>query len=286
MQEAPAVVQQRRSSDRLLDIPRNLTSDCGEAPASGADASTSRLTPASLARWLDIERPEARRQILQERLAALGFVRTMVLRTVRTAGQSLLVGMHADGPDVAWASDYARLRLIERDPRPQVLTRTGLPCVWDMPGLQAEAERQFGVSAAREFCRAVGQAGSNSGLMFAVHAGALSEWRLVSLESGRTGCDWITDGLIAQTALLATCVAEHQLPMAIDTPSARSRAADVQQQILDCLQKGMVDKVIADRLGLTLHNVDYHLRRLRSRYGARNRVQLLEAVRCESAVRC
>jgi DNA-binding CsgD family transcriptional regulator len=39
----------------------------------------------------------------------------------------------------------------------------------------------------------------------------------------------------------------------------------------------MPDKLIASQLNLTLHNVDYHLRRLRKRFGVHNRVQLTQA---------
>jgi DNA-binding CsgD family transcriptional regulator len=39
----------------------------------------------------------------------------------------------------------------------------------------------------------------------------------------------------------------------------------------------MRDKEIASQLDIPVHNVDYHLRRLRGVFGVRNRVQLIEA---------
>lgn len=82
------------------------------------------------------------------------------------------------------------------------------------------------------------------------------------------------------------------------TPRARSRAraaaaaADAepaaapvpplsrtQQDVLRCLVRGMADKEISAHLQLSPHTVDYHLRQLRKRFGARNRVQLLLASR-------
>jgi DNA-binding NarL/FixJ family response regulator len=34
------------------------------------------------------------------------------------------------------------------------------------------------------------------------------------------------------------------------------------------------DKAIAEQLNMSPHNVDYHLRQLKKKYGAQNRVQL------------
>jgi DNA-binding NarL/FixJ family response regulator len=50
-----------------------------------------------------------------------------------------------------------------------------------------------------------------------------------------------------------------------------------QQLILEHLQQGRSDKEIAYRMQLSTHGVDYHMRQLRRRYGARNRVQLVNA---------
>jgi DNA-binding CsgD family transcriptional regulator len=52
-----------------------------------------------------------------------------------------------------------------------------------------------------------------------------------------------------------------------------------QRDVLRCLVRGMADKEISAHLQLSTHTVDYHLRQLRKRFGARNRVQLLLASR-------
>jgi DNA-binding CsgD family transcriptional regulator len=52
-----------------------------------------------------------------------------------------------------------------------------------------------------------------------------------------------------------------------------------QRDVLRCLVRGMADKEISAHLQLSPHTVDYHLRQLRKRFGARNRVQLLLASR-------
>jgi DNA-binding CsgD family transcriptional regulator len=41
--------------------------------------------------------------------------------------------------------------------------------------------------------------------------------------------------------------------------------------------RGMGDKEISAALQMSQHNVDYHLRQLRKRFGVRNRMQLVQA---------
>jgi DNA-binding CsgD family transcriptional regulator len=48
----------------------------------------------------------------------------------------------------------------------------------------------------------------------------------------------------------------------------------VQQEILRAVERGLSDKEIAARLGISTYAVDYHMRQLRRQFGARNRVQL------------
>ena len=55
--------------------------------------------------------------------------------------------------------------------------------------------------------------------------------------------------------------------------------SSTQQEVLRCVVRGMADKEISAQLKLSPHTVDYHLRQLRKRFGARNRVQLLLASR-------
>ncbi|HEY4295486.1 MAG TPA: LuxR C-terminal-related transcriptional regulator, partial [Paraburkholderia sp.] len=45
--------------------------------------------------------------------------------------------------------------------------------------------------------------------------------------------------------------------------------------VLKAVVQGQRDKEIAYFLGLSPHNVDYHLRRLRQLFNVRNRVQLI-----------
>jgi DNA-binding CsgD family transcriptional regulator len=89
----------------------------------------------------------------------------------------------------------------------------------------------------------------------------------------------MTDDVIGHALMLVLFAQEHwpEIAQAGDGPSSKPALSDVEQGILHCVRQGLIDKVIADRLGLTTHNVDYHLRKLRQRFGVRNRVQLVQA---------
>lgn len=70
----------------------------------------------------------------------------------------------------------------------------------------------------------------------------------------------------------------HRTTVADRRPAspALTDLSERQQDVLRCLAGGLADKQIADRLDMSLHAVDYHMRQLRKRFGARNRVQLTQ----------
>jgi DNA-binding CsgD family transcriptional regulator len=88
--------------------------------------------------------------------------------------------------------------------------------------------------------------------------------------------DWITDSVVTQAIGLGLSL--HQRCAAYVQEASRresvSAISDLQQRILGAVVVGMSDKEIAGRLSTTVHNVDYHLRQLREKFGARNRSHL------------
>ena len=80
----------------------------------------------------------------------------------------------------------------------------------------------------------------------------------------------------ARGRVRAADAAAEPEPAPAPAPPVLSRT---QQEVLRCVVRGMADKEISAQLQLSPHTVDYHLRQLRKRFGARNRVQLLLASR-------
>jgi DNA-binding NarL/FixJ family response regulator len=97
-----------------------------------------------------------------------------------------------------------------------------------------------------------------------------------SFTAPRDSRDWMQRSNVEQALIVALAVhafasphvsvAAHQ-----GTPHALSR---FEREILSGVAAGSSDKQIARRLDTTAHNVDYHLRRLRERFQAGNRVEL------------
>jgi DNA-binding CsgD family transcriptional regulator len=69
----------------------------------------------------------------------------------------------------------------------------------------------------------------------------------------------------------------HAKSMIGIAPAQQQRVSlsELQHAVLKAVVQGQRDKEIAYFLGLSPHNVDYHLRRLRQLFNVRNRVQLI-----------
>ncbi|MFV0678647.1 MULTISPECIES: response regulator transcription factor [unclassified Variovorax] len=105
--------------------------------------------------------------------------------------------------------------------------------------------------------------------------------RQFSLQSSEPGRRWITDEVVGQALTLGLSMHEYlsrHARMPSENGGARIEISTTQQYILQHLLQGRSDKEIANRLDLSAHTVDYHMRQLRRRFAARNRVQLVNAV--------
>ncbi|MGT2433925.1 helix-turn-helix transcriptional regulator [Cupriavidus basilensis] len=153
-----------------------------------------------------------------------------------------------------------------------------MPLVWDLASLargQARVE-----PAMRALLQTMDEHGLRSGVMFSLGAGKGMNHAIVSLSSPHAGREWISDSVLGQSILFG--MALHQVwraPLRTFTRNTRVSGEDapltvMQSRVLTCLAAGMSDKEIAIKLHTTAHNVDYHLRLIRRRYGATNRAQL------------
>ena len=188
-----------------------------------------------------------------------------------------------------WITRYFVARHHDVDPRCERATASGLPVVWDtalLADLFAADPATGEVAAHRQrFLDDLRGSGVGSGVMFRVASATdVNEQTLISLSSRTPGRAWITDGIAGQALMLGLSVHEYLAHRARPQAAASAeRAGDApmsttQRDILGQLVDGRSDKEIAYRLQLSLHAVDYHMRQLRRRFHARNRVQLLNAV--------
>jgi DNA-binding CsgD family transcriptional regulator len=188
----------------------------------------------------------------------------------------------------AWAGRYFGQRYDEVDPRLLAPSRSSLPLVWDLQDIEANIAARPAPARARRFVDDLAGSGIHSGIFLRI-AAAAGPQVVVSLMCSAPNRRWIGDRVLGEALTFALSLHEFmsqhvQLPQGPGAPvPAATRAAAagglpaIRQELLRLVVHGLTDKEIADRLQVSLHTVDYHLRQLRQRFGARNRVQLVNA---------
>jgi DNA-binding CsgD family transcriptional regulator len=248
-----------------------------------------RQCPALLTQLLQARTAEERRRHMWSVLHSMGFD-WLGYGQMRQVGQRPVpLAFCTAYADAKWVDQYFRQRHHTIDPRLHRAMQSCLPDVWTIDEL---ADRQPpGAEPAHlmRFIDGLHRSGARSGVMMMLPDAGRGEWHVVSLLSRTPNAEWIDESLLGRVLTLALCLHELYTRHARwpeDTPEAGIEPGDLstlQREILACVARGMPDKVIASQLNLSPHNVDYHLRRLRKRFGVRNRVQLTQAALTQQA---
>lgn len=223
-----------------------------------------------------------RRELVLAELQMLGFDEIGFGSLDISRGTPIVRSFCGEYADAAWIERYFARRYQDVDPRLRAIERSSLPCVWTLNEL---ARQPVAAAQKADLCALVDdlhERGVVGGMMLALPAMPGQARRFVSLLSHRAPVGRLDDAALGRVLMLALCLEEFHgtLPGAAgagDDDSPTGELSPMQSQILDLLSRGMGDKQIAARLDISRHNVDYHLRRLRKRFGARNRVQLMQA---------
>jgi DNA-binding CsgD family transcriptional regulator len=180
-----------------------------------------------------------------------------------------------------FARRYFERRYFEVDPRLQIVCEREWPLVWDLDLVSRSRHFNRADPRAREFLADAEASGVRSGVMFGIAAsGGIARTAVLSFYSSAPGRSRITDAMVGQAYALGTGLHEFM--------THRSRSAPLedvavpltkrQRDILSRMIRGQSDTEIAEELGTTPHNVDYHLRQLRKKYNVQNRAQLAYVV--------
>jgi DNA-binding CsgD family transcriptional regulator len=225
-----------------------------------------------------------RRELVRAELQALGFDEIGFGCLDGSRGAPVLRSFCGEYADAAWTERYFSRRYQEVDPRLRAVEDTSLPCLWTLN----ELARQPVAAAHRvELCALVDdlhERGVTGGLMLALPALPGQPRRVVSLLTLHAAPPRPDEAMLGRVLMLALSLEEFHRSLPGDPETGADEEgrpmgelSQTQAQILEMLSRGMGDKQIAARLDISRHNVDYHLRRLRKRFGARNRVQLMQA---------
>lgn len=182
-----------------------------------------------------------------------------------------------------YRGDYVRRGYHEIDPRTLGVRRVNAPMVWDLPHLReqnAGSIESTGESPTHHafdgFLSTMREDGMCSGLMFAMPIPGTRLNAFMSFTAPRRNRDWITPATVEQSLSIALSVHAFASPQL--TAALRERAADdltpFERELLIGIAEGASDKEIGRRLDTSAHNVDYHLRKLRKRFGVGNRIEL------------
>ncbi|HEX7866707.1 MAG TPA: autoinducer binding domain-containing protein [Variovorax sp.] len=244
--------------------------------------------PGIVGELLDARSTEERRRLVQGMLNALGFDWLGYGSISYLRGSWWPLSFFTAYANPEWVQRYFSHRLYEMDLRQQGVPASSLPLVWDVEQIESAplpaASSMTGDAAGRRqrFVDDLRASGIRSGLIFRLASPMqVNQYTVISLQSGERGRRWITDEVVGQSLTLGLSLHEYlsrHSRMASDSGAARIEISATQQYILQHLLLGRSDKEIARRLDLSAHTVDYHMRQLRRRFAARNRVQLVNAV--------
>jgi DNA-binding CsgD family transcriptional regulator len=220
-------------------------------------------------------------EFVRRRIRQLGFDSFSYTAT-RTSSHHKTMFVLTSYESQTWLTRYFRERYFELDPRVALASPTGMPFLWntadmraDLPRAQMRSERLAGLI---DMLEATGR-----------KSGILTQMPLPEPELNASLCfnseignpRWMTESIVAETLMFAHTIHEfiwtHAKSVIGIAPAQQRHVAlsELQHAVLRAVVQGQRDKEIAYFLGLSPHNVDYHLRRLRQLFNVRNRVQLI-----------
>jgi DNA-binding CsgD family transcriptional regulator len=264
-------------SEQQLVLRNNAPVDDAR-PASGRQPAIPNL----VAHLLAAESPEQRESVVRGALQSIGFDWFAYGTVAHQRGASATKSFFTTYSHTEWTHRYFTERYSEIDPRHLDAPRSSLPLVWDIHDIDARMAVDHIQGRARHFADDFRDSGIGSGVFFHLASpNAPNERVVISLMSSANHRSWIVDRVLGQALTFGLCMHEflsrHVEPIEHAPPAAESGLSALQRDILQCLSRGQSDKEIAYRLQLSSHAVDYHMRQLRRRFAARNRVQLVNA---------
>lgn len=220
-------------------------------------------------------------EFVRQRIKQLGFD-SFSYSATRTSAHHKTMFVLTSYESQSWLTRYFRERYFELDPRVALASPTGMPFLWntadmraDLPRAQMRSERLGGLIDMLEVT------GRKSGILtqMPLPEPELSASLCFNSEIGNPR--WMTESIVAETLMFAHMIHEfiwtHAKSVIGIAPALQQRVtlSELQHAVLKAVVQGQRDKEIAYFLGLSPHNVDYHLRRLRQLFNVRNRVQLI-----------
>jgi DNA-binding CsgD family transcriptional regulator len=218
---------------------------------------------------------------VRRRLRQLGFD-SFSYSATRTSSHHKSMFVLSSYESQSWLTRYFRERYFELDPRVALASPTGMPLLWNTADMRAELPRaQMRSERLGGLIDMLEASGRKSGILTRMPLPEPEVSASLCFNSEIGNPRWMTESIVAETLMFAHTIHEfiwtHAKSVIGIAPAQQQRVAlsELQHAVLKAVVQGQRDKEIAYFLGLSPHNVDYHLRRLRQLFKVRNRVQLI-----------
>ena len=220
-------------------------------------------------------------EFVRRRIRQLGFD-SFSYSATRTSAHHKTMFVLTSYESQTWLTRYFRERYFELDPRVTLASPTGMPLLWNTAGMRADLPRaQLRSERLGGLIDMLEATGRKSGLLTRMPLPEPELCASLCFNSEIANPRWMTESIVAETMMFAHTIHEfiwtHAKSVIGIAPEPQQRVAlsELQHAVLKAVVQGQRDKEIAYFLGLSPHNVDYHLRRLRQLFNVRNRVQLI-----------
>lgn len=229
-----------------------------------------------------------RERVIRRRLDDVGFEWLAYYTLTRLANGSIRRSCLMTFAHVEWTRRYFEQSYHDLDPRHEQIRQSSLPMVWDADCVEDALVERAQTPRVRGFTQELRASGMGSGVFVRVASEAHSpvQHGVISLGSSVSSRRWIDDRVLGEALVIGLSLhdyASHHVQMvddAVETSDACLHASGLpakQQAVLRHVADGLTDRAIAQKLGVSLHTVDYYLRQLRQHFAVHNRVQLLAA---------
>ena len=241
-----------------------------------------RLThaPELLRRLTASEDPRERRRVLGEALERAGF-QWLGYGRIRSTGTTHFLRSHAH-PE--WTQRYFSEGWESIDLRMACRRPDHLPRGWSTADVQARVSSVNASPAQHAFAQHLRHCGIGGGMLFRFPSLAGNDECAVLSLSSASDARHVGEAL-GRCLLLAWCVhAFYERHSRVRCATDGCADWRTRMDVLRALAQGRSNKQIAASLGLSIHSVEHHVRVLRRRFGAVNRVALAQAVACRGGL--
>jgi DNA-binding CsgD family transcriptional regulator len=258
----------------MLYTEHNLEPAPGSCPPDGG--------PHLSAHWLAAKTAGELQERIRVAVQATGFEWMSYRRVTFRDGVPISSRLFASHANPHWTRLYCEGWYDAVDPHLQHTLRSTLPSAWnvDDTGSWTPHERLTWVQSC--YPKLLRSCGIESGVLVALPSDPPSnEHTVFELCSRKQGHEWIDDGVLAHSFMLALCLHDFLTirMRVLDEAHRDVLISATRGEILRHLARGRSNKEIAHEMQLSSDTVKYHLRELQRHFNVRNRMQLVNFTR-------